>query len=649
MPCFSGYEGWRSVRRRSSNIMTLETNLREWLFRKFIKNQKESPAKKDCQVEPPSDDEFIMLMGIGSDDSSPQFEKLYITFRRNSLMWDTDFLKNDLTKWLNDGISPSTVDECMGEIELDQSLVGRRRRVVLGNVKRLFNKMTRNESRMKRSVRMNENNDDIEKGYCNDRGEKSQLFENFVRNHVIASVFEYVDTQSLIQNCSNVCPEWHQLILYDESASHQIFATRIVNVLKRVARQSDSSNLISLFQLENINQNLSHFKDLYSNMRWIDIYLLCGMFHFEMYQDYFITKFDSLLSGHDNDSDNEEWFNSIFQFNPFQQLTLPKEHVLSRSLSRHSNKLVFVHKSDNAAKNTLYNIIEAHPMFTGVCKLDSSKRGIISLMEAVITQPCVTPLSQYHNFSIDFDEGLKLYLHFLKDVANLFQPFSLLKADKQDIAPVRILAKCLIKMQEKARYFAFEILEKNLLHPTVMFVGDDVLIGLHLLLLDNFYKTGQNLNNLPHIHFTKLLLQRKRTLQNTHQVAMFPPQLQEDFLQFALSQTKNPENTTITSPPFPRAYSAVEFITEHIIELSKMCPIEDISNTKDSFSRWVDEQLISYLQLIKSTNPRVVPSKSQDLLFHFHMLHPHHFVQDCQRLTQNILSHHFNFSKENRK
>lgn len=186
------------------------------------------------------------------------------------------------------------------------------------------------------------------------------------------------------------------------------------------------------------------------------------MFHFEMYQDYFIFRFDSLLSGTPGD-ENNEWFYGIFQINPFQQLKLSKEHVLSRGLSRHCDKLVFVHNSDKTARNTLHNLIETHPIFTSVCKLDSSKRGIISLMEIVISQPCVTPFSKYHNFSIDFGEGLQLYSDFLKDVAKVFEPFSHLTTNKEDHIPVRILAKCLTKMLEKARFFAFEILTTKLL------------------------------------------------------------------------------------------------------------------------------------------------------------------------------------------
>ena len=108
-----------------------------------------------------------------------------------------------------------------------------------------------------------------------------------------------------------------------------------------------------------------------------------------------------------------------------------------------------------------------------------------------------------------------------------------------------------------------------------------------------------------------------------------------------LNENKDWIFTSKHTKPFTKHYNVLEFINKHIIELSEIVP-----QSQELRNNWIDTELENYLRFISAiTKDPVTPEKSVDLIFHFHMLHPHEFIQDGWRLAKTIKPHNFNFAK----
>ncbi|KAG2386108.1 hypothetical protein C9374_002554 [Naegleria lovaniensis] len=510
--------------------------------------------------------------------------------------------------------------------------------------------------------------------------ERSHDYSYFVTNHVVISVFEFIDTYTLIQTCSNVCSSWHSMILYDNHnvCHYQIFGKRIAHVFLRIERncfnameqelQFENSNALFFFNDEHLDIKLSRIKEIYNHRNWLDIYLLSGMFHLEVTEEYILQKLNHLTHTNDtNTSDlSKKYYYALFKFDILQFFPqLHENHILVRKFSKSRKKVVVV-TSEKLPPNYHQSFLSSgNGMITNIVHFenDSPLNSLKIVENMIIRQPLLSPIRATeilpsNTFSIDFKNGIPLYLEFLEDISHSLCSQKNFKhiLDFKPLNQVQNIRQCLLNMLMKARHFAYVILAN---HPLQNYaVGDDVLIGLHLLLLNDFYGYDKLLN-LPLINFTQLLATRKIISQNRQHgilnttetvyfaqtLELFPEWMKLDWLQEMIDGNNGGNfidmNQELLSP-FKNAFNAIDFLQEHIVDMSEACPVTGYQYEKKCFEHWLHTSLEEYTSQLHVLE-RLSPTKSVDLLLHFHLLHPHHFVQDSFRLAKMVKSHNFNF------
>jgi len=234
--------------------------------------------------------------------------------------------------------------------------------------------------------------------------------------------------------------------------------------------------------------------------------------------------------------------------------------------------------------------------------------------------------------SIDMFEGIPLYRKFLEHLAQRLKP--LLKRHKKE--QLNFINQCFLKLKQKATVFV-DTFSKDPLADYNM--GDDVLFGLHLIYLDNYYCPQEPKYFLrmdeeqwvprriftPSINFSHLL--NNRTLQQSD---IFPQNLTHDLLQELIDN----KGTAEPEPNIFENVTPLEFIKEHVVELSQVISKKDAN----SMESWIASHLKEYLSKLKKTYSHQ-PEKSVDLFFHFHMLHPNNFRQDSIRVAGFLQDH----------
>ncbi|EFC45084.1 cyclin-like F-box domain-containing protein [Naegleria gruberi] len=441
-------------------------------------------------------------------------------------------------------------------------------------------------------------------------GENDKKFKLTIEDHVLALIFEFIDTKFLIEKCSFVSSKWHKIILYDSNTVNQIFMSRTLSYFKD---ESDS--------LRKLNQ--------WYDLDWLQTYFVCGMFQFELFGERIIEEFNRLASAED-----KTFFFMILNFDPLQNLRfLPEQHILMQRLAKIQTKKILV------SVNCLPHTIDTYIPHADHCLEFKRDSSLLKLFEKCLF--CVKKPILKNELSVDFENTIPLYIEFLKSVANRVSPQISKQLDPQELEWIH---KCMLKMIEKANYFMENILPQ--LPCNELLVEDDILIGLHLILLDNYYIEQENLFKLSDIDMRKLLNNRKQHSDKVRTSHLLPPDLKMDFLELIATPIKNEDfNFSIVKSDlmnsFEKPCNSIAFLKEHVVELSECMP--SLEETND----WIQDQVEKYLTFITTCfDPSEMPDKGTDLIFHLHMLHPINFVQDSIRLTDRIKAHNFNFQTE---
>ncbi|KAL9651795.1 hypothetical protein ABK040_014440 [Willaertia magna] len=396
---------------------------------------------------------------------------------------------------------------------------------------------------------------------------------------LLTCIFEYLNTFDLINNISQVCKTFNEIIFYKNKnfkGYHlQLFCNRIINCLQNLG-------------MKNLNlENIIILKKRYELKTLLQLYLYSGMFHLELF--YENLKRDFLKFKNKNN------FYIYLHCNPFLQnyLNKPKFKTLI-----FTNSYDFYSKKNYKKRNfTVYkNVI-----------LNSLNNYLLNFI-----LECTFYNFKKDGFTISFEKGIPLYLDFLQ---NISQKFVLTKEN----------CYFLLKMKEKAQYFIQNIYTNNLQN---FFVTDDVLIGLHLILLTEKYYDNLD-NNFIGINFTKLLQQRKLNDKNQLQktTSLFPENLQENYFDLYKEhlQSNTLQNFTMNEfkdiKPFYVKENAGDFLQLHIF------PFSEISG--DELYENFTKHLHHYKSILSGKEPFKSPQSPIVHLFHqFYLLHPLHYLQN---------------------
>ncbi|EFC43939.1 predicted protein [Naegleria gruberi] len=226
-------------------------------------------------------------------------------------------------------------------------------------------------------------------------------------------------------------------------------------------------------------------------------------------------------------------------------------------------------------------------------------------------------------FSINFRTELKNYLLLLKEITAELSP--LVTNDNQ----ANTIAFYLDNMRTKADRF---ITRKHPLYDYSL--GKDVLIGLHLLLLDSFY-TNTITTPTPNVTISRLLETRNSSIEMPSK--FYPKNYRADFYNNLIdSLTVGKKMKWNSSSTFKKAFNGIEFLREHIFELSQ------VGEKLLQDERILLETIHKYHEFLKIKEVSS-PSKEIDFIYHNHLLNPHNFIQDCKRISGFIKVHNFNF------
>ncbi|KAL9645338.1 hypothetical protein ABK040_002537 [Willaertia magna] len=436
---------------------------------------------------------------------------------------------------------------------------------------------------------------------------------------LLICIFEYLNTFDLINNISKVCKEFNEIIFYNKNNKKykryhlQLFSCRIINCLQNLG-------------LKNINlESVMVLQKRYELKSFLQLYLYSGMFHLELFYKNLQKDFDKCINSRENKT-----YYFILNCNPLQNKYLNKSKYKTLIFT---NSYDFYNKKNYKKRNftiylnkyrTLKSLNEYLLQFILECNFYELKEDI---------------------FTISFTNGIPLYLEFLQNVSQKIEKYLNYKdyIDYKNIENISFYF--LLKMKEKANYFLQNI---YLNHLQNFFVTDDVLIGLHLILLTkNYYN---NLDNIIGINFTKLLQNRKlndlKQLQKT--TLLFPENMQINYFNLFTQHLKNYslQNTPSCSfenslqpitmeiinkefkntLPFSIITNPYHFLQRNIIRISKVYnPKEDINKEK---YLWITEYLFQYKSIIRGKQPFYSPQTSLMNLFHqFYLLHPLQFLQ----------------------
>ncbi|EFC44043.1 predicted protein [Naegleria gruberi] len=419
-----------------------------------------------------------------------------------------------------------------------------------------------------------------------------KLLEN---KDVIATIFEFIDTLTLVNTVASVCPLFHELLIYDQETGDQIYGGRIFNFCK-------------LHNLKVEYQDILQFKEFHHCNSWLEFYLLSGMIFLENFKQEISQVFE--LS---------QKTSGDFRFIGYQMLYLildPKILVTNEAILQLINQ-----------KRKKIIAIGSASMYATVTNKIENLSSPESVIRSIVSAPLIS--CNRSEFSVNFEKGIPIYLEYLSVLATKLKNINLLHS--LDPRSMRELQYVIEKMAEKAKYF----IEQSLNHSFDI-VSDDVMLGLHFVLLDNYYNTFSSIENIPHLDFTKLLKNRINP-QSNHRICKFPNDLSTDFFALLISANiiipsshQSDPNSIFRSNPFENIswektiMNVQSFIREHIIELST-ASFSNSSVTKyvEFLRDWQDER----------------PTQQVDLLYHFHMLHCIQYYQDVMSIAQGLKFH----------
>ena len=423
------------------------------------------------------------------------------------------------------------------------------------------------------------------------------MSQMLIDNHVVLSVFQFLDISTVL-TCSKVCREWHRMIFYNEQTTNQIYSSRIFSLFKE-----------------------NEWRTANQNFNWMMIYFTSGMMYYELFGEYMKHELDRCST------EDFTFFLNLFQLNalPYLKIKLGEDHMLIKKLSIYQQKTVLFCK--NVIQTVCMSVID-HFGSTHLCQIKENDDPI-DLLKRVIKTPCIT--STYQGLSLDMKVGIPLYFEFLSEMATYLSEFRLPQKISEE--QESWIAQCMQGMSEKASYFMNCIYDST----QTFYVDNDILLGLHLILLDNAYHRSISNRCVP-IDFIKLLQHRKSSLGNYEQ---FPNYLQCDFLQRMKMSEAAIMDDDVYMEDF---YGAREFITEHVIEMSELFTLNEILKTPKDMDLWIEKNLSEYLVFLNTfSETPFTPKKEVDLFFHLHMLNPNQFVYDSLRIGKQIQGHNFNF------
>ncbi|KAL9646894.1 hypothetical protein ABK040_013754 [Willaertia magna] len=486
--------------------------------------------------------------------------------------------------------------------------------IIKGNLKDLL--------RYKSYLAPSESNTSLKEQY---NGDFSKLKNDL---QLLVCVFEYLNSFDLMINVANVCKEWNEIIFFKEENKYyedyhlQLFINRIQSVMTMI------TNNIGFKQFN--FENILELQKRYEIYNLADLFLYSGMFHLEYF-------YYTLLNDY-NKFNNETKFYIQLNCNPSHFL---KDYKISNN--RKFKTLMITNDTDFHYKTIDNNYI----LLIDYDNFDQ----LNSFLSKFILGYILYEKKQY-KCSISFFEGIPLYLKFLERITKQIEMLELNE---------NICFYYLLKMKEKANYFLNHIFPPYILD---CFVTDDVLLGLHLILLDYTYQSENNHDDMVGINFTRLLqnielVDQNDTLQDKvkYTTNLFPETMQVDYLQLFINDLKNKTLTLQNQEqdnisPFLIPQNAVDFLQEHIIDLSKVYlqnnnnhneTTTTTTNNKEnnnSMRGWIETLVPKYKCFLSAKKKQLIPSKDIDLLFHFHLLHPLHYFQDASKL------HYFNFQQK---
>ncbi|EFC38140.1 predicted protein [Naegleria gruberi] len=406
--------------------------------------------------------------------------------------------------------------------------------------------------------------------------------------NVLCSIFEFIDSVELINVVASVSPQFHELIIYNQEGGSQIFGGRMIHFFKKnniILDSKDVKYLMMIHQTESC----------------IEFYLLSGMIFLEYY------KYEMYQAA----SSFKKTGETLFILDP--AMLIENETVLS-FIEQKRKKIITISKTTSYA-----NVTNSIPF----------EKSEGSFFKSIIYSPFLSS-------SINFEKGLPLYLQFLKDITKKLNDSLLILS--QDPDQVWYFEK----MMEKAKHFLNESK-----HKCFDFAPDDVLIGLHFILLDDYYSNCPS--DLIPLNFTKILENRNNLNQHANfSSCEFPKDLEIDYLHLLSSEGNG------IALPTHHPFNPKLFFYNSLSE--EMAQVKDVKEQVKYLELFLDEHIFqlsqadigqksTYIQFLQE-NRRVMPTKEVDLYFHFHMLHSIFFYQECKAIASNVKSHTLLFKSQ---